>query len=116
MLDLARAKSWPRPLSGEGLAEKDVTVDPRAEPPSIDERRARAPIAAARAEAAKCKKGVPGSFLATVYVQPDGSVATAGVSVPSEKGEDVADCVVEALRKVRFRSTDKLAKLSFEIR
>ena len=93
-----------------------MTIDPRAEPLELDARRDRAPIAEARAQAAKCKKGVDGSFLATVYVQPDGTVATAGVSVPNEKGEDVADCMVEAVRKVHFRSTDKLAKLSFEIR
>jgi hypothetical protein len=116
VLDLARAKSWPKPLSGEGLAEKDLVVDPRAEPIALEERGARVPIAQARTEAAKCKRGVPGSFLATVYVQPDGRVATAGVSVPSEKGEDVADCVVEALRKVRFRAAPKATKLSFEIR
>jgi len=116
VLDLARAKSWPKPLSGEGLAEKEVTIDPRAEPVALDERNDRRPIAEARTEAGKCKKGIDGSFLATVYVEPDGTVATAGVSVPSEKGEDVADCMVEALRRVHFRGTETLAKLSFEIR
>ncbi len=116
VLDLARAKSWPKPLSGEGLAEKDLVIDPRAEPLALDERKSRAPVAQARAEAAKCKRGVPGSFLATVYVQTDGRVATAGVSVPSEKGEDVADCVVDALRKLRFRGAPGPGKLSFEIR
>jgi hypothetical protein len=59
---------------------------------------------------------VPGSFVATVYLRPDGRVVTAGVAVPSEKGEDVADCMVEAVRKVRFRGDRRTAKLSFEIR
>jgi hypothetical protein len=116
VLDLVKAKSWPRPLGGEGLAEKEFTIDPRAEPVSLDERRTMPQVAQARAEAGKCRRGVPGSFFATVYLQPDGKVLAAGVSVPSEKGEDVADCVVEAVRKVRFRGTPKPAKLSFEIR
>ncbi len=116
VLDLVRAKSWPRPLGGEGLAEKEFTIDPRAEPATLDERRTLAQIAHARAEAGKCRRGVAGSFFATVYLEPDGHVLTAGVSVPSEKGEDVADCVVEAVRKVRFQRAPKAAKLSFEIR
>jgi hypothetical protein len=116
VLDLVKAKSWPRPLGGEGIAEKEFTIDPRAEPVALDERRSQAPIAHARAEAGKCRRGVPGSFFATVYLQPDGKVLAAGVSVPSERGEDVADCVVEAVRKVRFRGAPKPAKLSFEIR
>ena len=73
-------------------------------------------VAQARADAGKCRRGVPGSFFATVHVRPDGRVAAAGVAVPSEKGEDVADCMVEAMRKVRFRGVPKPAKLSFEIR
>jgi len=116
VLDLVRAKSWPRPLGGEGLAEKELSIDPRAEPTALDERRTLAQITRARAEAGKCRRGVPGSFFATVYLEPDGSVTSAGVSVPSEKGEDVADCVVEAVRKVRFQRAPKPVKLSFEIR
>jgi hypothetical protein len=116
VLDLVRARSWPKPLGGEGIAEKEFTIDPRTEPTNLDEKRTQAPIAHARAEAGKCRRGVPGSFFATVYLEPDGSVTTAGVSVPSEKGEDVADCVVEAVRKVRFQRAPKAAKLSFEIR
>ncbi len=116
VLDLVKARSWPRPLGGEGLAEKEFVVDARTEPVTLDERRAVPQVARARADAAKCRNGVKGSFLATVYVEPDGRVAAAGVSVPSEKGEDVADCMVEALRKTRFRGGAKPGKLSFEIR
>ncbi len=116
VLDLVKAKSWPKPLGGEGLAEKEFTVDARAEPIALDEKRVMPQIARARADAAKCRNGVQGSFLATVYVHTDGRVVDAGVSVPSEKGEDVADCMVEALRKARFRGGPKPGKLSFEIR
>ena len=116
VLDLVRAKSWPRPLGGEGLAEKDFVVDPRAEPVALDERRTMAQVAQARVDAGKCRKGIRGSFTATVYVRPDGRVAAAGVAVPNEKSEDVADCMVEAVRKVRFQGAPKPSKLSFEIR
>jgi hypothetical protein len=116
VLGLVKAKSWPKPLGGEGLAEKEFVVDPRAEPVALDERKTMVQVAQARADAGKCRRGVQGSFFATVYVRPDGHVAAAGVAVPSEKGEDVADCMVEAVRKVRFRGAPKPAKLSFEIR
>lgn len=116
VLNLVRARSWPRPLGGEGIAEKEFTIDPRAEPTPLDEKRTLAQVAHARSEAGKCRRGVPGSFFATVYLQPDGTVTSAGVSVPSEKGEDVADCVVDAVRKVRFQRAPKPVKLSFEIR
>jgi hypothetical protein len=116
VLDMARQKTWPKPLGGEGIAEKEFVIDPRAEPLPLDERRTLGQIAHARAEAGKCRRSVPGSFMATVYVQPDGRVLAAGVAVPNERGEDVADCVVEAVRKVRFHGAAKPAKLSFEIR
>jgi hypothetical protein len=116
VLDMVRAKTWPKPLGGEGVAEKELVIDPRSEPIALDEKRSKVQIAQARAEAGKCRRGVPGSFFATVYLRPDGQVVTAGVAVPSEKGEDVADCMVEAVRKVRFRGDRRTAKLSFEIR
>jgi hypothetical protein len=116
VLDLVRARSWPKPLGGEGIAEKEFMIDPRAQPVTLDEKRTQVQVAQARADAGKCRRGVRGKFFATVYVQPDGHVAAAGVAVPSEKGEDVADCMVEAVRKVRFRGSPRPAKLSFEIR
>jgi len=116
LIDLARAKNWPKPVGGDGLAEKTYAIDPPTQPLTLDEKRVRGEIARARAETAKCRRGVDGSFVATVYVKPDGHVESAGVAVPSEKGEDVADCVVEALMKVRFRAPTKPAKVSFELR
>jgi hypothetical protein len=116
VLDLARKRTWPKPLGGEGLAEKEYVIDPRAEPLALDEKGTLVQVAHARAEAGKCRRSVPGSFVATVYLEPDGHVVAAGVAVPNEQGEDVADCVVEAVRKVRFHGASKPAKLSFEIR
>jgi putative hemolysin len=117
LLDLARAKTWPKPLGGEGIAEKEYSIDPPTEAVAVDPKRETAPVNRVRQDTAKCRKGVDGSFMATVYVKADGVVDAAGLSVPSEKGEDVADCMIDAIRKVRFRSVvTKPQKVSFEIR
>jgi hypothetical protein len=68
ILDRARAKSWPLPVGGEGLAEKSYEVDPSKTPADLEERRARGDVARARAQAQKCRKGVHGSFMATAYL------------------------------------------------
>lgn len=109
--------SWPRPLGGEGLAEKAFAIDAPTAPVMLEEKRIVADVARARAAASTCRHGVSGSFFATVHVRPDGRVSAAGVAPPSERGEDVADCVVDAIRKLRFRpSAPRAAKVSFEIR
>jgi hypothetical protein len=117
LLDRAREKSWPKPLGGEGIAEKSFAIDPAATPVAIDAKRLRREIARARVETAKCREGIGGSFFATVYLRSDGGVRTAGIAVPNEKGEGVADCMIEALQKLRFReSRGRSGKVSFELR
>jgi hypothetical protein len=115
VLDAARAATWPRPLGGEGLAEKAYDFDAQVAPVALDTKRVRIEIARARKAAAACRQGVDGAFLATAYVRPDGRVLSAGVAPPNEQGEDVADCVVDAIRKTRFRPIGSRAKVSFEI-
>jgi hypothetical protein len=117
LIDLVRDRSWPKPLGGEGLAEKSFAIDAPTAPVLLEEKRMIADVTRARAAASKCRHGIVGSFFATVHVRPDGHVSAAGVAPPSERGEDVADCVVEALRTIRFRpSAPRSAKVSFEIR
>ena len=116
VLDLARGKTWPRPVGGEGMASKTFDIDPSAEPDEWDAKKVKPTIAQARTQTAKCRRGVRGTFTATAYVRPDGRVLSAGVAPPDEKGEDVADCVVDAILKVRFKKHGgKAAKVSFEI-
>jgi hypothetical protein len=116
VLDLARSKKWPKPLGGEGLAEKSFDIDPRAEPISWEEKKVRRALSHAHGEIARCRKGIPGSFVATAYVRPDGRVLSAGVATPSERGEEAADCVVDAIRKLRFGSPgSRAAKVSFSL-
>ncbi len=117
LLDLVRGRTWPKPLGGEGLAEKAFAIDAPAAPVLLEEKHMLPDVTRARAAASRCRHGVKGSFFATVHVRPDGRVSAAGVAPPSERGEDVADCVVDALLKLRFRSsTPRAAKVSFEIR
>lgn len=116
LMDLARAKNWPKPVGGEGLADKTYEIEPRAAPLVVDEKLVRRDVARARQEAAKCRRGVGGTFLATVHIRADGRVANAGIAVPSAKGEGVADCVVDAIRKLKFRApASKASKLTFEL-
>lgn len=117
LIDLARGRSWPQPVGGEGLAEKAFAIDAPTAPVLLEEKRVLADIARARAAASTCRHGVKGSFFATVHVRPDGRVSAVGVAPPSERGEGIADCVVDAIRKVRFRPSGKrAAKVTFEIR
>jgi hypothetical protein len=117
LIDLVRARTWPKPLGGEGLAEKAFAIDAPTAPVLLEEKRMGADVARARAAASRCRHGIVGSFFATVHVRPDGRISAAGVAPPNELGEDVADCVVEAIRKLRFRPyAPRAAKVSFEIR
>jgi hypothetical protein len=116
MLDAVRSKAWPRPVGGDGLAEKSFDLEPLAAPVEVDEDRAKKPIALIRKEAWKCRKGVRGSFIATIYLRANGKVLAAGVTPPSEKGEDAADCMAEMIQKVKFGSPGgRVGKLRFEI-
>lgn len=117
VLERARAKAWPKPVGGEGIAEKAFEMDPRATPTPLGEKDLGQELDRARAATASCRRASPGTFFATVYLRYSGQVFAAGVSPPNEKGEEAADCVVEALRKAKFHPTGrKAAKVSFEIR
>jgi len=116
VLDLARGKTWPKPVGGEGIAEKAFEMDPRATPTPLGEKDLGKELDRARAATAACRRGVAGTFFATIYLRYSGQVAAAGVAPPNEKGEEAADCVVEALQKAKFHATGRRStKVSFEI-
>jgi hypothetical protein len=116
MLDAVRSKAWPKPVGGDGLAEKSFDLEPLAKPVEVDEEKQKRPIALVRKEAWKCRKGVRGSFVATVYIRTNGKVLTAGVTPPNEKGEGAADCMAELIGKVKFAPPGRrTGKLSFEL-
>lgn len=116
LLDAARAKTWPKPLGGDGLAEKSFDLEPRTQPLPLEEERVKKSIALVRKESAKCRQGVRGTFTATAYIRTNGQVLAAGVTPPDEKGEDAVDCFVDIIKRVKFASPgNRIAKLSFEL-
>jgi hypothetical protein len=116
LLDAVRAKTWPKPVGGDGLAEKSFELAAEKEPIAIEEEREKKPLALVRKEAFKCRKGVRGTFTATVYVRTSGAVLTTSVTPPNEKGEDAADCMVEIIKKVKFiPGGNRTGKFSFEL-
>lgn len=115
VLDLVRLETWPRPLSGEGLAQKTMEIEPSKAPHALDDKRVRTVVKLAKKRIESCRRGVRGSFLATVYLEPNGRVRTSGLATPDEKADAVADCITSELRKLKFTPTGKLAKVSFEM-
>lgn len=116
VLDVARNKTWPKPVGGEGLAQKTFDLDPRVEPVPWQEHKIRGALKHAANDVARCRRGIEGRFTATAYVRPDGHVLSAGVSPPSEKGEEASDCLVDAIRRLKFGSPGgKPAKVTFSL-
>ena len=116
VIDLAMAKTWPKPVGGEGLAEKAFDVDPQRVPKNLEEKRVHRALDEARREVARCKKGVRGTFFATAYLRSNGHVAAAGAAPPRENAEEAVDCIVASVKKLQFgKLGGKMSKLSFEI-
>lgn len=115
LLDLVRNETWPKPLSGEGLAEKTVEIEPSSAPQAVDLKHVRQTVLMAKSRTAACRRGLQGAFHVTAYLEPDGRVRTSGVATPDEKAEAVADCITSVIQKLRFRATGKLAKVTFQI-
>jgi hypothetical protein len=115
VLDLVRRETWPKPLSGEGLAQKSFDIEPGAKLQVLDSNKVRQVVKLAATRTASCRKGVQGAFSATAYLEPNGHVRTAGVAPPNEHGESVADCMIDEIQKLKFTATGKLAKVTFEM-
>ena len=116
VLEIARAAEWPRPVGGEGLATRSFDVDAGVAPVLWEADKVRPVVKHLAKNAARCKKGKDGRFVATAYVRPDGRVKSAGVVPPSAAEQEVADCVAAQLEKLRVKSPGRrAAKLTFEM-
>ena len=119
MLDVLRSRSWPKPVGGEhGLARKgfgfDQQKDVRA-PSDYDQEHLDKGLSKIAGKLASCKSA-KGSYEATMYVATDGSVMAAGVTPPSEEGEDAVDCLVSTLKSASFPSPGSWpAKVTFNL-
>jgi hypothetical protein len=119
MLGALRARRWPKPVGGEhGLARKsfdfDAPNDVRA-PADYDHDHLEKGLAKIADKLAECKTA-KGAYEATMYVATDGSVISAGVTPPSEDGEDAVDCLVSTLKSASVPSPGSWpAKITFTL-
>jgi hypothetical protein len=113
MTSALKAASWPKPLGGEGLAENSFSFDPGSEerppvawtPERLGPQRKKA---LARLDQCKKKAGTR-SLKATMYIDTDGSVSAVGLASGDEKGQGAADCVVDALKSLKYPSPGSYA-------
>ena len=120
MLDSLGRKRWPKPVGGlHGLARKSFDFDPPNDvraPTSWDGDHVSEVVSKLSKKLSACKKGVTGSFEATLYVATDGSVLSAGVTPPDEPGEADVDCLVDTLKGASFPSPGSWpAKVTFSL-
>jgi hypothetical protein len=121
MLDALKNASWPKPEGGEGLAENSFTFEPSGDerPPVAwtEQNLGGAGRSAAKNALAQCKKKAgTKSLAATMYVETDGKPAAIGVSSGDEKGEAAVECVLSALKGLKFPSPGSYAsKVTLEI-
>lgn len=101
VLELVKSRRWPRPKSGEGLAETSFEVEAADAPREVPAPRASLFARQASYATRKCREGLPKGFVATAYLSAKGEVLTAGVAPPNETAESASDCIVEALRGLR---------------
>lgn len=119
LLDAARAKSWPLPIGGDGLAERDYDVEPPSPAKDLDPKKFKIAVSLVQKETAKCrKKGTWGTvFRTTAYLRYDGMPVAVGMAPPNEKGEEVIDCMVKIIKKVKFGGIGRrLGKVAFDLR
>ncbi len=116
VIDAVMSRTWPRPLSGDGLAEKKFAIDAAENPVDLPDRVVEPTRRLVRQASQQCRQGIHGSFWATAHVASDGRVVAAGVAPPDEVGEGASDCIVEAIKGVRVGSRSKRpGKISFAI-
>jgi hypothetical protein len=100
--DVARSHTWPRPVGGEGLANRAFDIDAGKPPVEWDPDRLRSTLRLASKDVARCRRGDAGTFVLTGYVRSDGKVVGAGVAAEGPDSEVVADCLAEAALRWRF--------------
>lgn len=117
MLAVAEATRFPPPHGGEAdfTWPLEVPIDSDVRPPvELDSATARTALGPKLNELPASCGG--GQVVATVYVDPDGSVLAAGVAAPDLANAAQLDCISEALRGVRMPSPGSyLGKVSFTI-
>jgi hypothetical protein len=114
MIDILRGAGWPSPKGGkEGRAESGFALEPDGdvrEPVAWSESDLGKNLNAAKDALSKCKASAgAGSLKATLYIDTDGHVESAGVSGSDPATEQAADCVVSSLKGITFSSPGSYA-------
>lgn len=113
MMAALKALTWPKPLGGEGLVENNFTFDLEGDDRhavSWTARQLGSAQKTAKSALTKCQEtaGTKG-LKATMYVEPDGKASSIGVSSADEHGASASECVIEALREIKFPSPGSFA-------
>jgi hypothetical protein len=103
LLDAVLGASWPKPDGGEAEVRYGMELPLQATRPPNDWASEKVTSALAKhgGEFDKCKAGVSGTFRATMYVGHGGKVLAAGIATTSRDGAEKADCLAEALVKMK---------------
>ncbi len=119
MVGALKAASWPRPQGGEGLAENSFSFDPGGEerppvawsPEQLGAAQKEGPGAPRTAQCGRSQRagGHHGRSRATMYVETDGKASAVGVASGDEKGDAAADCVIGALKGLKYPSPGSYA-------
>lgn len=118
MLRILKASTWPKPVGGLiGLARWSIGFDaPLDERPPVhwtsDD--AAESLNAAENASSLSNCGGGGPFDLTAYIAPSGKVLSVGVAHSDDNGEETAECLVNAVREMKFSSPGSWrAKVSF---
>ncbi len=119
VLETVKSQTWPKPLSGDGLAEMGFEVEPADSPGTLSSSKMTLLEKRAIKATRSCREGIRGEFRATVYVSRSGKLLSVGVTPPDQRGETASDCIAEALRGLRLGRLavkERASKASFELR
>jgi len=108
IIQALKAQSWPRPQGGdEGETSQRFSLDNADERPAVDLTPDVLGSAGSKLteELSACRQQSGTELLkATLYIDADGKVMSAGVAISDEKGIGAIDCAVKASQKIHFPS------------
>lgn len=113
----AKAHAWPQVQGGKtGKTSNTLNLPMKAgrEPVPWDSAKVQKEIGEASSKISACTSG-KGKFTVTAYVDTDGTVISAGATVPTEGADSAAECVAKEIKALKFSSPGGWpAKVTFE--
>lgn len=121
MLRVLQTRKWPKPVGGRvGRADGDFQFDADSDvrlPVDWSVENIEKGLAKLKKKLRGCKDSNPETvYRATIYVDTDGAVLSAGVATPEGEGAPAADCLVDVLRQAMLTSPGSWpAKVTFDL-